>query len=35
MNIRGQNITISWMNSSEEETPTLVHDAAPGLTATD
>ena len=35
MNISGQNITISWMKSSEEETPTLVHDAAPGLPATD
>ena len=35
MNISGQNITISWMNSGEEETPTLVHDAAPGLPATD
>ena len=35
MNISGQDITISWMNSSEEETQTLVHDAAPGLPATD
>ena len=35
MNISGQNITISWMNSGEEETQTLVHDAAPGLPATD
>ena len=35
MNISGQHITISWMNSSEEETQTLVHDAAPGLPALD
>ena len=35
MNISGQNITISWMNSSEEETPTLVHVAAPSLPAPD
>ena len=35
MNISGQNITISWMSSGEEETQTLVHDAAPGLPATD
>ena len=35
MNISGQHITISWMNSSEEESPVLVQDAAPGLPATD
>ena len=35
MNISGHHITISWMNSSEEETQTLVHDAAPGLPAPD
>ena len=35
MNISGQHITISWMNSGEEETQTVVHDAAPGLPATD
>jgi hypothetical protein len=31
MNISGQHITISWMNSGEEKTQTLVHDAAPAL----
>ncbi len=35
MNISGQHITISWMNSGEEETQTLVHDAAPSLPAPD
>ncbi len=35
MNISGQHITISWMNSGEEETPALVHDAVPGLPAPD
>ncbi len=35
MNISGQHITISWLGSGEEETPTLVHDAAPGLPAPD
>ena len=35
MNISGQHITISWLSSGEEETPTLVHDAAPGLPAPD
>ncbi len=35
MNISGQHITISWMSSGEEETQTLVHDAAPSLPAPD
>ena len=35
VNVSGQHITISWMTSGEEETPALVHDAAPGLPAPD
>ena len=35
MNISGQHITISWMSAGEEESPALVHDAAPGLPAPD
>ena len=35
VNVSGQHITISWMNSGEEETPALVHDATPGLPAPD
>ncbi len=35
VNISAQHITISWLSSSEEETQTLIHDAAPGLPVPD
>ena len=35
VNISSEHVTISWMSSGEEETPTLVHDAVPGLPAPD
>ena len=31
VNVSGEHVTITWLGSGEEETPTLVHDAAPAL----